>query len=69
MLSYIYAKKFNHIIDIKKTVLFLEKAYHYLLDLVKAGGEVIFVGTKNRMVRKVIREAAERVGVYYVTER
>ncbi|MDQ0513744.1 small subunit ribosomal protein S2 [Mycoplasmoides fastidiosum] len=69
MKPFIYTKKFNHIIDIRKTTGFLEKAFSYLVDVVRSGGEVIFVGTKNKLVRNLIKSVAERVGVYYVTQR
>lgn len=69
MKNFIFTKKFNHIIDIRKTVAFLEKAFSYLVDIVKSGGEIIFVGTKNKLVRNLIKDNATRVGSYYVTQR
>lgn len=69
MLDFIYAKKFNHIIDIQKTVKFLKIAYNFLLDIAKTGGKIIFVGTKNKMVCNLIKEAATRVDAFYVTQR
>lgn len=69
MLDFIYAKKFNHIFDIQKTVRFLKIAFNFLLEIAKNGGKIIFVGTKNKMVCNIIKEAATRVDAYYVTQR
>uniref|UniRef100_A0A7C2ZQ82 Small ribosomal subunit protein uS2 n=1 Tax=Hydrogenobacter sp. TaxID=2152829 RepID=A0A7C2ZQ82_9AQUI len=57
-----------HIIDLNKTVVYLEQAYHFVADSVAQGAEVLFVGTK-KQAKDVIREEAERAGVPYVNER
>ena len=57
-----------HIIDLNKTVIYLEQAYHFVADSVAQGAEVLFVGTK-KQAKDVIREEAERAGVPYVNER
>ena len=57
-----------HIVDLNKTVVYLEQAYHFVEDSVAQGAEVLFVGTK-KQAKDVIREEAERAGVPYVNER
>lgn len=57
-----------HIVDLNKTVVYLEQAYHFVADSVAQGAEVLFVGTK-KQAKDVIREEAERAGVPYVNER
>lgn len=57
-----------HIVDLNKTVVCLEQAYHFVADSVAQGAEVLFVGTK-KQAKDVIREEAERAGVPYVNER
>lgn len=57
-----------HIVDLNKTVVYLEQAYHFVADSVAQGAEVLFVGTK-KQAKDVIKEEAERAGVSYVNER
>jgi len=57
-----------YIIDLQKTVKKLEEAYEALGKITEDGGKVIFVGTK-KQASEAARECAERVGMYYVTER
>jgi small subunit ribosomal protein S2 len=69
MAPYLYGVRNGiHIIDLNKTVVYLEQAYHYVADSVAQGAEVLFVGTK-KQAKDVIREEAERAGVPYVNER
>ncbi|GBC88701.1 30S ribosomal protein S2 [bacterium HR13] len=57
-----------HIIDLNKTVVYLEQAYNFVADRVAEGAEVLFVGTK-KQAKDVIKEEAERAGVPYINER
>jgi len=57
-----------HIIDLRKTMEQLEKAYRYVADVASKGGKILFVCTK-RQGRDVVEEQAKRAGVFYVTER
>jgi small subunit ribosomal protein S2 len=57
-----------YIIDLRKTVEQLKKAYQVLATLAAEGKTVIFVGTK-RQARDSVREDAERCEMYYVNER
>lgn len=69
MARYIYAARNDiHIIDLQLTVSLIEKAYNYVVDSVKEGKTVLFVGTK-KQAQDAIREEAERCGQYYVNSR
>jgi len=69
MKKYIYgARNGIHIIDLQKTVVFVKDAYRFVVDVAANGGKVLFVGTK-RQAQEAIKEEANRVGMYYVTNR
>ncbi|MFP3293992.1 MAG: 30S ribosomal protein S2 [Hydrogenobaculum sp.] len=69
MAPYLYGVRNNiHIIDLGKTVLYLEEAYNFVSDAVSKGAEVLFVGTK-KQAKDVIMEEALRCGSFYVNER
>ncbi len=57
-----------HIIDLKKTLINLNKACDAMGGVVRKGGEVLFVGTK-KQAKDIIKVEAERCGMPYVTER
>jgi len=57
-----------HIIDLAKTKDGLDKASQYVSQVVSAGGEVLFVGTK-RQAKDILRNEADRVGAPFVVER
>lgn len=61
-------RKGIHIIDLQQTITRLEEAYNFVRDLASEGGIILFVGTK-RQAADTIREAAERCGMPYVTQR
>ena len=69
MAEYIFAERNGiQIIDLQKTVKKVEDAYQAIANIVKDGGEVLFVGTK-KQAQDSIKEEAERCGMYYVNER
>ena len=69
MAEYIFAERNGiYIIDLQKTVKKVEDAYQAIAEIVKDGGEVLFVGTK-KQAQDSIKEEAERCGMYYVNER
>ena len=69
MAPYIFAERNGiYIIDLQKTVKKLEEAYFFVRDVAAEGGTVLFVGTK-KQAQEVIKEEAERVGMYYVNAR
>src|SRR3989344_2409330 len=57
-----------HIIDLTKTELMLKRALEFLSETVKAGKQVVIVGTK-RQAAAAVKAQAERCGMPYVNER
>lgn len=57
-----------HIIDLVQTEKYLKKAAKELVNVVNAGGSILFVGTK-KQARNVVQEAADKVGMFYIVER
>jgi len=57
-----------YIIDLEKTVEFLNKAREFLKKVASKGGSVLFVGTK-KQAQDVIYEAAQRSGMFFVKNR
>ena len=69
MKKYIFAARNDiHIIDLQVTANLIEEAYTFVCDSVKAGKNVLFVGTK-KQAQDAIKEEAERCGMYYVNSR
>lgn len=59
----------NQIIDILKTIIFLDRAYSFLRDITKEGGRVLFVGTRGEYIKNLIKSEAERSKSYYINQR
>ena len=57
-----------YIIDVRKSLTYIDKAYSYVSSLVARGGQVLFVGTK-KQAQESIAEQATRVGMPYVNQR
>lgn len=69
MKPYIYGVRNGiHIIDLSKTLPMALKAFEFVKESVASGEDVLFVGTK-RQSQDIIREEAERCGMYYVSQR
>ncbi|MBO5045737.1 MAG: 30S ribosomal protein S2 [Clostridia bacterium] len=69
MKKYIFAARHDiHIIDLEMTAKLIEEAYSFVVEQVKAGKSVLFVGTK-KQAQEAIKEEAERCGQYYVNSR
>ncbi len=67
--KYIYAERNDiHIIDLQITVGLIEEAYKFVVEAVKAGKSILFVGTK-KQAQDAVKEEAERCGMYYVNSR
>ncbi len=67
--KYIYTSRGGiHIIDLQKTVGYIDEAYAKLLEIGKNGGKILFVGTK-KQAQDVVKEEAIRSGQYYVSQR
>jgi len=69
MAEYIFAERNGiYIIDLQKTVRKVDDAYQAVANVVRDGGEIVFVGTK-KQAQDSIKEEAERCGMFYVNER
>ena len=69
MAKYIFtARNGIYIIDLQKTANEIENAYAALLNIVKDGGRVLFVGTK-KQAQEAVKEEALRCDQYYVNQR
>lgn len=69
MESYILRKRGDiHIIDLKKTLYAMDEAFSFVSDIVKRGGNILFVGTK-KQAQDAIVEQAGRCGMPYVNAR
>jgi len=69
MSKYIFMKRNGiHIIDLKKSLECLQVAYNAMVDTVRAGDKVLFVGTK-KQAKDIIKAEAERCHMYYVNAR
>jgi small subunit ribosomal protein S2 len=67
--KFIYqAREKIYIIDLVKTREYLQKSAEYVKDLARQGKTVLFIATK-RQAKGVVREAAKRVGIPYITNR
>ena len=69
MLPYIFGeKKGIHIIDLNRTNDKLEEAAQAAKSIAKSGRKILFVATK-KQAKEVVKEAAKRVNMPFVTER
>lgn len=69
MLPYIFAeKKGIHIIDLNKTVDYLQESAAAIKQIAKSGKKIMFVATK-KQAKEIVTECARRVNMPYATER
>jgi small subunit ribosomal protein S2 len=69
MKRYIYgARNGIYIIDLHQTIKLFEDALNYVKGIAEGGGTVLFVGTK-KQAQSAVKEAAQRSGQYWVSER
>ncbi len=69
MKKFIYSSRNDiHVIDLHKTIPLIEKAYHFVRDVVAKSGTVLFVGTK-KQAQEAIEEEAKRCGMFFVNQR
>ena len=69
MAPYIYTERNGiHIIDLQTSVGKVDEAYQAVSQIVAAGGNVLFVGTK-KQAQDAVKTEAERCGMFYVNER
>lgn len=57
-----------YILDLKKTLIELDKAYSFVAEMAAKGGSILFVGTK-KQAQEPISSNAERCGMPYVNAR
>jgi len=69
MSEYIWAARDGvHIFDLAVTAEKLEEACEFLSKAASEGKKIVMVGTK-RQASEIVKEAAKKAGVFYVTER
>jgi small subunit ribosomal protein S2 len=69
MKRYIYgARNGIYILDLHQTIKLFEEALDYVKSVAEAGGTVLFVGTK-KQAQSAIKEAAQRSGQFWISER
>lgn len=61
-------RKGIHILDLQKTVDYVDKAYTFVKQLVAKGGNILFVGTK-KQAQEAIEKEAQRCEMPYVSNR
>src|SRR5699024_1727779 len=57
-----------YIIDLQKSLAYIDRAYEFVKQTVAHGGTILFVGTK-KQAQEAIDEQARRVGMPYVSQR
>jgi small subunit ribosomal protein S2 len=69
MKQYIFgARNGIYIIDLQQTVKMFRATFDFARDLAAQGGTMLFVGTK-KQAQDIVKEEAERCGMYYVNNR
>jgi len=69
MKPYIFgARNKIYIINLDKTLPMFNRAYDFIADSAAKGGTILFVGTK-RQAQEIVKEEAERCGMYYINHR
>jgi small subunit ribosomal protein S2 len=69
MKPYIFgARNGIYIIDLQQTVGMFQTAYHFIVEMVASGKEILFVGTKKQS-QESIKEEAERCSMPFVNQR
>ncbi len=69
MKPYIFgARNGIYIIDLQKTVTLFEEAYHFIVNVVANGDQILFVGTK-KQAQDSIREESQRCDMFYINNR
>ncbi|WP_251212224.1 30S ribosomal protein S2 [Adlercreutzia murintestinalis] len=69
MKPYIFGSRGDiYIIDLKQTLVGLDRVYTYISELTRKGGTVLFVGTK-KQAQESVADAANRCGMPYVNNR
>lgn len=70
MKNFIYKKvKNNHIIDVVKSLNYLQRACQFLEEVAKSNGKILIVGTNGEIIQDLIKKEAKRIKAFYVTQR
>jgi small subunit ribosomal protein S2 len=71
MKPFVYPKRAGKslVIDILKTLVYLDRAYQFLRDITKDGARVLFVGTRGDVIKEHVKNEAKRVQSFYVNQR
>lgn len=69
MKRFIYgARNGIYIVDLHQTIKLFEDALEYVKKIAEDGGSILFVGTK-KQAQSAVREAAQRSGQFWISER
>ena len=69
MKKYVFTDRNDiHIINLEATSKQIDEAYMFIKEKVLAGASVLFVGTKKQAV-EVVKQEAERAGMFYINSR
>lgn len=69
MAPFIYSSRNDiHVIDLHKSIPFIERAYEFIKKIAADNGRILFVGTK-KQAQEAIEAEAKRCGMFYVKER
>jgi len=69
MEKYIFGKKEGiYIINLEKTAALLLEACKFLNEVAIAGSYILFVGTK-KQAQSIVKEEAEKIGLFYINQR
>jgi small subunit ribosomal protein S2 len=69
MKQYIFGERNGvYIIDLQKTMEGIAAACRFLTETAAKGGYILFVGTK-KQAQQIIKDEAQRAGIFYVNER
>ena len=69
MKRFIFAERNGiYIIDLQRSLTYIDKAYAFVKGTVAKGGQILFVGTK-KQAQEAIAEQATRVGMPFVNQR
>ena len=69
MKKYIHsARNGIHIVDLQKTLIKFREAELFIKKITEAGKKILFVATK-RQAQEIIKQEAERCGMYFVNQR
>ena len=69
MKKFIYGKRNGiHIVDLQKTLTMFREAEQFVRETAEAGKKILFVATK-KQAQELVKEQAERCGMYFVNKR